>query len=278
MSDTEDTAETAEADSPPPPPPAPALSMATQKVARTTTAALTTSIKTVRVRVPKAVVERKAWQKFGKCAKLPPGPEKGVTFVSNDDIKLNLYPHKKGEDSDEESPQFAEKRRQQESKDPASANAKLMAVIDVLNKTTKGGYVPPAMRTGASEQLKKGDAIEESATVDASTKSAPQTAERYVPLHRRQQAVTSTQQPCEVRIGNLPEGIDYYEVKDHCNRFGSVVKLLLPRDQKTQLSRGFAYATYATHKEALHAIKCLDRQGFQNCILNADFSRPKIIT
>lgn len=46
--------------------------------------------KTTTVRIRKTVLNRKNWQKFGKCAGLTAGPEPGITTVSKENIFLNL--------------------------------------------------------------------------------------------------------------------------------------------------------------------------------------------
>lgn len=45
-------------------------------------------------RVSKEVLNREKWAKFGKCTGVE-GMEAGITMISNEDIKLNLYCHEK---------------------------------------------------------------------------------------------------------------------------------------------------------------------------------------
>lgn len=64
-----------------------------------------------------------------------------------------------------------------------------------------------------------------------------------------------------IYVGGLHVNITEEMVRSVFEPFGPIVKLELMRDRTTNISRGYAFITYASTKDGQHAVQCLD--GFE---------------
>merc|ERR1711920_125089 len=108
-------------------------------------------------------------------------------------------------------------------------------------KATPGAYVPPSLR-GADD---KGD---------GKGKGKDQN------------------QDCSLRVTNLSEDCREGDLQDLFGQFGTLQRVFLAKDMDTYQSKGFAFVTYYTRKDAQEAIDKLHGHGYDNLILSVQFA------
>lgn len=219
-------------------------------------------VETVKLRVPKAVAERKEkWESFGQ-AKIDDAEGVQTTVQSKEDI----YIEDPNADTDlqDEDPAAAiagnisafwakQQRRQLERKyDVAGDDAKeeggaASGWTQVGSALAGGGgtgrYVPPSQR---------GDA----ASVAAGMKSA-----RSDDLNT-------------IRVTNLSENTTEADLQELFHRFGRISRVYLAKNKETMQSRGFAFVTFVNKSDAARAMEALQGYGYDHLILKLEWAKP----
>ncbi|CDR95920.1 translation initiation factor 3 subunit, putative [Babesia bigemina] len=77
-----------------------------------------------------------------------------------------------------------------------------------------------------------------------------------------------------VRVTNLSEDVREKDLVELFSRAGRIHRAYLAKHKETQFSKGFAFITYATRQDALNAINKLNRQGYDNLLLNVEWAKP----
>lgn len=226
---------------------------------------VTNIFKIEKIRVPKTVAERKEWRKFGDSSNDPSGVNSATTVVS-DEVQM----------------QFLSSREESEKMDANAAPIPSMNVIkcrfckgdhwsakcphkDLLqdkvssepaakdvqlnNQGSSGAYKPPSMRAGASSSTtagKKPDYMKSSMNKDDFT----------------------------VRVSNLPEEASEADIQDLFKAFGKVMRVFLAKDKNKQISRGFAFVTFANKDDAQRAIWGVNDYGYNHLILKVEWAKP----
>ncbi|KAK6231361.1 hypothetical protein QUC31_011353 [Theobroma cacao] len=111
------------------------------------------------------------------------------------------------------------------------------------SKANSSTYVPPGMRDGA----KKGIGTD---------------------VRRRNEEYT-------VRVSNLSRYAQESDVHELFGLFGQIADVYVPRDHKPNLNRGFAFVNFVNKEDAQRAINKLDGYGYDNLILNVEWSLPR---
>ncbi|GIX66274.1 translation initiation factor 3 subunit [Babesia caballi] len=96
---------------------------------------------------------------------------------------------------------------------------------------------------------------------------------KYVPPSRKEGGDRRGFDENTVRVTNLSEDVREKDLVELFSRVGRVHRAYLAKHKETQFSKGFAFVTYATRQDALNAINKLNRQGYDNLLLNVGYNR-----
>jgi translation initiation factor 3 subunit G len=100
-------------------------------------------------------------------------------------------------------------------------------------------------------------------------------AARRAATARGESAPSDVSDSCTIRISNLADDIVEADVVELCApfaRYGNP-KVRLPRDSKSNRSRGFARVTFSTREEAEHAMSKIEGHPYNNVILHVDWAK-----
>jgi len=231
----------------------------------------------------KNVLARRQWKKFGKCAKLPPGPEPGATFTSHDNIQLQLKCKKREDDTTEEDD------------DPLRKLPK-DSFVTCSHCGERGHWSLKCPKRDAIVVVQKARPNEEPPSRPESTGDSRRTGGggggdegKYVPVHMRgkgdvrgsdnrkggdaqQREEDSSNQ---IRVTNISEDTTENDLRELFRRFGTTSRIYLAKDKGTNQSRGFAFITYTSRADAQKAIDRLNGYGYGNLILHVEFAKPR---
>lgn len=229
-------------------------------------------------RMSKAVLERRQWKKFGKCAKLPPGPEPGATFTSHDNITLQLKCKKREDDTAVEEDDPLRKLKQTDS------------VVTCSHCGERGHWSLKCPKRDSIVVVQKSRPNEEpSASEDRRPAGGGEEA-KYVPMHmrgrgggggdfrgdRKNDAARNEEDSSnQIRVTNISEDTTENDLRDLFRRFGPTSRIYLAKDKGTHQSRGFAFITYLNREDAQKAIDRLNGYGYGNLILHVEFAKPR---
>lgn len=236
-------------------------------------------------RMSKAVLARRGWKKFGKCAKLPPGPEPGVTFTSHDNITLQLKCKKREDDT------------ATEDDDPLRKLKTTDSVVTCSHCGERGHWSLKCPKRDAIVVVQKSRPNEEpSASAPEDRRQGGEEA-KYVPMHMRGRgagergggdfrggdrerkggdvARSEEDSSNQIRVTNISEDTTESDLRDLFRRFGPTSRIYLAKDKGTHQSRGFAFITYLNREDAQKAIDRLNGYGYGNLILHVEFAKPR---
>jgi translation initiation factor 3 subunit G len=210
----------------------------------------------------KNVLERSKWKKFGSVADQPRGIEANVTYFDAP-ITFILKPRKSKEEVVETDPlkglesmvckyckekgtHFAIKcpKRNLISVDgiPDGAPVRPIAAREAPAAPTPGKYVPPARRGVAGRPL------------------GGKGFDRDDPT---------------IRVTNISEETTEDDLRELVRRYGQTTRVFLAKDRLSQVSRGFAFISFAKKEQAQAAIDALNGHGYGNLILHVEFAKPR---
>lgn len=224
---------------------------------------------TVTTRVNKSVVARKQWKKFGKCVGLPPGLEPNVTYVSpeNINLQLKLNKHEDETPNDDDSLTGLEKLKSKKS--------------IVLCKHCAGSHwslkCPKlAEICGTQEQpgAKSKPPYEEPSSLELLATNV-QSRGKYVPIHLRTKPTGPDESANQIRVSNIPDGTTENDLRDLFRPFGNTSRIYIAIDRSTNQSRGFAFITFTNRQDAQKAINRLNGYGYGNLILRVEWAKPR---
>lgn len=263
----------------------------------------TVRVEKKQVRLPKAVIARREWAKFGKCADQPAGYHgAGFTFsgesTTSFDISeqtLDLKPKSK---QLEESNKAADKAFQNAQQGTFVAwrpsarpteQADPLAGLDPQPEGSRTTYSGSAAREWAEKQGISGSAANVAGAAGGKPGSSLEAlaaggagSGRYVPPSMRnadgsrmdranfQERDDST----TVRVSNISDDVSDADLRDLFRRFGSVQRVYLAKDRETGLSRGFAFITFYQREDGQAAIDKLNGHGYDHLILSVQWAAP----
>ena len=236
------------------------------------------TIKTIRtvkverriVRIKKAVLERRKWAKFGDCVNDPHGPQSSTTHLG-EDVKLIL--------------RFPGTGSEPEKKNDVDLPVQLIIKCRLCGeqghmtlKCPKRATLQPSAMYMASHPSSPAPS-----TSSTSSIGSGRTPGRYVPPHLRGKGSTGSRMDdttdasvnTTLRISNLPQEMQKSDMYDLCEPFGRLQKVFLATFDDTGYCRGFAYVTFNRKTDAENALKTLDRHGYCNMILSAEWAKPR---
>jgi len=207
------------------------------------------------VKINKRVEKRKKWKKFGDCSSLPPGPEPGVTSISEE-----LFIEQKGKEDQKKDlstgqPIAVTCRKcggehwtvKCPYKDKLDIPITSKDVAAQLSSLTDKVYKPPGARVGGPG---KGES-------DGGPGSRPQ----------RDESAT-------IRVTNLSEDTKESDINELFRGFGPIQRIYLAKDKISQLSKGFAFVSFVYRKDAAKAIEKLSGYGYDHLILRVEWAKP----
>eukprot|EP01023_Acetabularia_acetabulum_P049252 TRINITY_DN524_c1_g1_i1.p1 TRINITY_DN524_c1_g1~~TRINITY_DN524_c1_g1_i1.p1 ORF type:complete len:271 (-),score=72.37 TRINITY_DN524_c1_g1_i1:1118-1930(-) len=112
-----------------------------------------------------------------------------------------------------------------------------------LEQPSKGGYVAPHKRAGASAAAMERD-----------------------PRRRDENSV---------RVTNLSEFVGEDDLRELFRPFGNIGRVYIAKDKVTGASRGFAFINFNRREDAQRAIDTLDGYGYDNLIMSVSWAQPK---
>lgn len=256
----------------------------------------TVKVEKKQVRVPKAVLERRTWPKFGRCADQPAGHHgTGYTFsgesVITFDISEQALDLKPKSQKMEESNKAAEKAfantQQQGTFVKWRPSARPTGADGLPPDEGEAGSRTTYSNAGAREWAEKHGALGQvqpsggSSTLESLAAGAGG-GSRYVPPSMRnadgsRMAVPSFQERDDtttVRVSNLSDDVTDQDLRELFRRFGSIQRVYLAKDRETGLSRGFAFINFYQREDAQSAIDKLDGHGYDHLILSVSWAAP----
>ncbi|EOD25338.1 hypothetical protein EMIHUDRAFT_442993 [Emiliania huxleyi CCMP1516] len=218
------------------------------------------------VKIPKAVLERRKWNKFGAEKHKPAGyhgrghVSEWVTLDVNEQL-LDMKPKQVVAEERNESAERAFEKMNAGTFEAWRPKNRGDAVNDVANRMGhhdhggpgggglaalaegggRGGYVPPSLRNA-----------------DGS---------RNAELAQRDDS-------CTVRVSNLSEDVKDSDLRELFRRFGGIQRIYLAKDKETHQSRGFAFINFYNREDAAQAIATLDGHGYDHLILSVSWANP----
>lgn len=232
----------------------------------------TRKIKTVRrsTKVSKAALARRKWAKFGDCAGLPPGPEPNITYVSVENISLDMSSSKEEKEAKEQE-QLMEKLT-------ASGGSVFTCRFcgetgHFTLKCPKRNEAVPKGMSADEVPMRKTDAAA------AGDDAAANPTGRYVPPSQRGGARPAGMDDRDslptLRVTNLPEDCTEQDLGDLFRTVGATARIYLAKDRQTNLSRGFAFISYHLTEDAQAAIDRIDGHRYSNLILRVEWAKPR---
>jgi translation initiation factor 3 subunit G len=77
-----------------------------------------------------------------------------------------------------------------------------------------------------------------------------------------------------IRVTNLSEDARESDLRELFGRFGSIQRVFLAKDRRTQQSKGFAFIHFSRKEDAQNAINHLDGFGYDHLILKVEWAKP----
>lgn len=129
-----------------------------------------------------------------------------------------------------------------------STNNKPALEKQASNASTSSKYIPPSLRAKMAGN--------EPAASSSSSYSA----------RRNEDDAT-------IRVTNLSEDVQESDLSALFKRFGPISRIFLARDRDTGMCKGFAFINFLGRDSAAKAIDVMNGYGFDNLILNVEWSK-----
>ena len=196
--------------------------------------------------VSRRIAERKKWVKFGQAKGKPVGViDTDVTLHSHEDVLIDEPFAKKKDAADV----LLEKLKEMQLKRAAGSGLRRgPRATDLEEEADTGGlgrYVAPGRRGGAGEKMSSGEAMQ-GGRDDTAT----------------------------LRVTNLSEETREADLRELFSHYGRVTRVYLALDRETQQSRGFAFVSFYSKKDAQNAMDNLQGFGYDHLILKIDWATP----
>eukprot|EP00038_Savillea_parva_P007247 m.168824 g.168824 ORF g.168824 m.168824 type:complete len:313 (-) comp13009_c0_seq1:171-1109(-) len=228
-----------------------------------------------KVKVSKAVMERRKWAKFGVSKDLPPGPDSASTNVVVDEVYLQLSSKKKLQDDAEDGGDktiealraaLAKRALKMQSGDAGRIGG------DAGGRIASGVYVAPANRKRNEEGDVEGGPAGKAAYVPPSMRpghgGAAGARGEGSSMYQRDDTAT-------LRVTNISENTREDDLRELFRPFGPISRCYLAMDKATGLARGFAFINYLRREDAQKAIDHLNRYAYDHLILQVEWAEER---
>eukprot|EP00727_Mastigamoeba_balamuthi_P001309 m51a1_g11175 putative eukaryotic translation initiation factor 3 subunit g (265) ;mRNA; f:312608-313813 len=212
-------------------------------------------------RVPERVIARRAWQKFGACAGVGPGPEPGLTEVG-----------------DEVTIEAANKAKAAQETALAKTESEMLAkdgVGDVKCRICKGNH----WTSKCPLRAQMGDDLDDIDGKKTEEPAAAGSSGKYVPPSKRggpgakEGSRPGRDDSFTIRVRNLNEDCREMDLQELFRPFGPLQRVFVAKDTRGH-AKGFAFVNFYNKEDAEVALEKLRGVGFQNVILDLEWARP----
>jgi len=211
------------------------------------------------------VAERKAWAKFGAEKGSKPGPDNATTTVG-ENVTLKLHAGAKN----------AETEPQEQAKNPLLANKKVKCrLCQGEHFTSKCPYREELQLVGI------GDVNPDDIPPSDAAAAAAQPGSKYVPPSRRagggagESMNRSRDDLPTLRVTNVSEDATDEDLRELFSKFGKVFRVYIGRDRETGVGKGYAFVSFEDRAIAEKAMRKVHGMGYDNLILNVQWSQPR---
>ncbi|KAJ3485283.1 hypothetical protein NLI96_g5059 [Meripilus lineatus] len=193
------------------------------------------------------VAERQHWTKFGKEKGNKAGPDRATTTVG-EAVMLKLSAGNKSSEPEPSAEQTMKTNLARADTPPFGGDdtgtpAEPAAAVPAA--TSGGKYVPPSMRGARGP----GEAM-----------SRPGGSRDDLPT---------------LRVTNISEDTQENDLRDLFSAFGRVARVYVGRDRETGAGKGFAFVSFEDKSTAQKAMEKMHGRGYDNLILNIQWSQPR---
>ncbi|KAH9918722.1 translation initiation factor 3, RNA-binding subunit [Epithele typhae] len=228
--------------------------------------------------VDHSVAERKMWSKFGQEKGNKPGPDRATTTVG-EELLLKLSPGNKAA-AQEQTPEQTVKATLAKS----GAGKVVCRLCKGDHFTAKCPYKDSLPGLEGTETPPFG--LDENAPpAESAAAPAASTGGKYVPPSMR----GGVRGPGEsmgrpggnrddlptLRVTNISEDTQENDLRDLFGTFGRVARVYVGRDRETGAGKGFAFVSFEEKAVAQRAMEKLHGRGYDNLILNIQWSQPR---
>ncbi|EPS93472.1 hypothetical protein FOMPIDRAFT_1039080 [Fomitopsis schrenkii] len=228
--------------------------------------------------VDHTVAERKNWAKFGQEKGSKPGPDRATTTVG-ENVALKLSA---GNKSSEPEPSAESQMK---------ANLARAGAGKVVCRLCKGDHF--TAKCPYKDSLPGLDGADtppnfggEDTGTPAEPAAAPTTGGKYVPPSMRAgggrgpgeamgRPGGSRDDLPTLRVTNISEDVQENDLRDLFGTFGRVARVYVGRDRETGAGKGFAFVSFEERAVAQRAMEKMHGRGYDNLILNIQWSQPR---
>jgi translation initiation factor 3 subunit G len=201
-------------------------------------------IETRKIKMPKAVIERRQWEKFGVSKGLPPGPDKASTNIVYDEVFFEFTNNNKiADDKEEDSGIFGSSNKSAVTCRHCGGNHWS------IKCTNKGESGSKDKGSGPSEVESSG---------------------KYVPKFKRDGVdITENRNRNTINITNISTNSTEQDVRDLFHNYGRISRLYYNE------FKGFAYLTYSSLDACEKAIEAVNGHPYDYLILSVKMAEQK---
>jgi len=228
-------------------------------------------------RVNTNVARRRKWKKYGMSAGDAAGPSPETTTLVSEDLPI-IYANRKHLSTNQQIT-LNEVELQELSELRKTIVSQLKQHKLTLDKAPTTWKATEA--TATSDKVSFMDRLKGKGPLAGATESTP--AAGGSALRRATTDMPSRpgrpgrnmqeDEGCTVRVTNLSENIVDGDLHDLFKSCGSIKRLYLARDKKTNRPKGFAYVTFGRPSEADKAVTVLHKYAFDHLILSVELSK-----
>ncbi|KIM34002.1 hypothetical protein M408DRAFT_325546 [Serendipita vermifera MAFF 305830] len=211
------------------------------------------------------VAERKTWAKFGAEKGSKPGPDNATTTVG-ENVTLKLHAGAKN----------TETTQQEQTKNPLVNKQVKCRLCQGEHFTAKCPYREELQLVGIGDV--NADDIPPS---DAGPAASAPGGSKYVPPSRRagggagESMNRNRDDLPTLRVTNVSEDASEDDLRDLFSRFGKVFRVYIGRDRETGIGKGYAFVSFEDRANAEKAMQKVHGMGYDNLILNCQWSQPR---
>ncbi|RPD79287.1 translation initiation factor 3, RNA-binding subunit [Lentinus tigrinus ALCF2SS1-7] len=231
--------------------------------------------------VDHTVAERKTWAKFGQEKGNKPGPDRATTTVG-ENVWLKLSPGNKA---------AAKEESQEQTVKANLAKAGAGKVVCRLCKgdhfTAKCPYKDSLSGLDGAGLDTPPTGLDDTGTPAEPAAAAPaaSTGGKYVPPSMRGggrgpgesmgRPGGSRDDLPTLRVTNISEDTQENDLRELFGAFGRVARVYVGRDRETGAGKGFAFVSFEDKAVAQRAMEKMHGRGYDNLILNIQWSQPR---
>lgn len=226
--------------------------------------------------VDHSVAERKTWSKFGQEKGNKPGPDRATTTVG-ENVVLKLSAGNKSSEPEQSAEQAIKSNLAR-----AGAGKVVCRLCKGDHFTAKCPYKDQLPGLDGADTPPFGGGDDTGAPAEPA--AAPTTGGKYVPPSMRgaRGPGESMSRPGgnrddlpTLRVTNISEDTQENDLRDLFARFGRVARVYVGRDRETGAGKGFAFVSFEERANAQKAMEKMHGFGYDNLILNVQWSQPR---